>query len=288
MGAVAILAVVILLVVHFVSKKQTYQNKNEGNLVAVADTQNFYQKDSDGDGIYDWEEGLWGTDPNNKDTNGDGVSDGDEIKAQKEQIKKNNSNLTTDSTDDKNLNQTEIFARQLFSAASLAKQQGGLTPEALESFSNSFGSSIANSQIADPFSLKDIKLDNVSPQTYKADLAKAYGPYMQAQISGPESIYNYSQGDKTSKDKIIKLSQLYKDMSNSLLKVTTPYSAAGIELSMANNAAKLSIAFLNMINLEDDPVLAVVGFHQYEVYSVEMEKALDSLKNYFTSNGIIN
>ena len=38
-------------------------------------------RDTDGDGLKDWEESLWKTDPNNSDSDGDAVSDGDEIKA---------------------------------------------------------------------------------------------------------------------------------------------------------------------------------------------------------------
>ncbi len=35
--------------------------------------------DTDGDGLLDWEEALWGTDPKNKDTDRDGTSDGEEV-----------------------------------------------------------------------------------------------------------------------------------------------------------------------------------------------------------------
>ena len=35
--------------------------------------------DTDQDGLKDWEEVLWKTDPNNPDTDGDGVNDGDEV-----------------------------------------------------------------------------------------------------------------------------------------------------------------------------------------------------------------
>ncbi len=37
-------------------------------------------KDSDADGLKDWEEALWKTDPNNRDTDNDGTPDGQEIK----------------------------------------------------------------------------------------------------------------------------------------------------------------------------------------------------------------
>lgn len=36
-------------------------------------------KDPDGDGLKNWEETIWGTDPNNPDSDGDGVRDGDEV-----------------------------------------------------------------------------------------------------------------------------------------------------------------------------------------------------------------
>ena len=42
--------------------------------------ENKEQKDSDGDGLYDWQEVLYKTDLENKDTDGDGISDGDEVK----------------------------------------------------------------------------------------------------------------------------------------------------------------------------------------------------------------
>ena len=36
--------------------------------------------DADGDGLLNWEEALWGTDPDNPDTDGDSFSDGTEVK----------------------------------------------------------------------------------------------------------------------------------------------------------------------------------------------------------------
>ena len=41
--------------------------------------ENLITRDTDLDGVLDWEEGLWGTDPTKKDTNDDGVFDGVEI-----------------------------------------------------------------------------------------------------------------------------------------------------------------------------------------------------------------
>ena len=43
--------------------------------------------DSDRDGLKDWEERLWGTNPNNPDTDGDGAPDGQEIKLGRNPLK---------------------------------------------------------------------------------------------------------------------------------------------------------------------------------------------------------
>lgn len=43
--------------------------------------------DTDKDGLKDWEERLWGTDPNNPDTDGDGAQDGEEIRQNRDPLK---------------------------------------------------------------------------------------------------------------------------------------------------------------------------------------------------------
>jgi len=45
---------------------------------ALAANTTLAERDSDNDGLADWEEILWNTDPNNPDTDGDGVEDGEE------------------------------------------------------------------------------------------------------------------------------------------------------------------------------------------------------------------
>lgn len=47
----------------------------------------FAAKDTDGDGLKDWEEVLWGTDLNKGDTDGDGTKDNDEILAKRDPAK---------------------------------------------------------------------------------------------------------------------------------------------------------------------------------------------------------
>ena len=41
-------------------------------------------KDSDNDGLKDWEEVLWKTDPNNPDSDGDGMNDNEEVLSERD------------------------------------------------------------------------------------------------------------------------------------------------------------------------------------------------------------
>ena len=45
-------------------------------------------QDSDGDGLRDWEEALWRTDPQNSDSDGDGTPDGEEIRRNRDPLKR--------------------------------------------------------------------------------------------------------------------------------------------------------------------------------------------------------
>ncbi len=52
-------------------------------------------KDTDKDGLKDWEEALWKTDPSNPDTDGDGSSDGEEVQGDRNPIRKGPDDLLT-------------------------------------------------------------------------------------------------------------------------------------------------------------------------------------------------
>lgn len=75
-GFLIIAIVILALGVFFYT---TRSNSGEGNLVSLEERQDLEQMDTDGDGLSDWEESLWGTSINNPDTDGDGTNDGDEV-----------------------------------------------------------------------------------------------------------------------------------------------------------------------------------------------------------------
>lgn len=88
--------------------------------------------DSDGDGLKDWEEALWKTDPNKSDTDGDGTPDGEEIAKNRNPLKAApNDELTakdikplTPYKDIASANPSEAFAQNFLTNFITLKQQG--------------------------------------------------------------------------------------------------------------------------------------------------------------------
>jgi hypothetical protein len=75
-----IVAVSIGAVWHFVAQEELEPpNQNTSSTKKTVAIEQIAQKDTDGDGLLDWEETLWGTDPKNPDTDGDGIGDNEEI-----------------------------------------------------------------------------------------------------------------------------------------------------------------------------------------------------------------
>ncbi|MFY9462505.1 MAG: hypothetical protein WAP51_04885 [Candidatus Sungiibacteriota bacterium] len=73
-------------------------------------------RDSDQDGLKDWEEKIYGTDPNNPDTDGDGAPDGEEIKGGRNPLKPGpDDKLSIPLPSVENENKTQEIANELIS-----------------------------------------------------------------------------------------------------------------------------------------------------------------------------
>lgn len=280
-GLVLLVVGLILLISFLFSRKTSYQNKNKGKDLTTSEDLGLYTLDSDSDGVYDWEEGLWGTNSRDDDSDDDGIPDGDEISIRKKNLQAENGVDGNNLENEDDLTQTEVFARQFIATASLVDQSGGLTPEALSGFSSSLKSSIEGATIKDPFTLINMKLGSVTPEQYKKSLELAFADYLAANKMDLEIIFNYSQGVAGMDKEVATLIKLYSDLSNKLLNTEAPHGAAGPHLGMVNNSSKVAIALMNIEKLDSDPLLSMIGLKQYKEYAAALEKNITSLNEYF-------
>ena len=137
--ALVIAVLIILTVLLF----KYINNKNDNNTIITTSTSTSEKWvdniDSDGDGLPDWQETLYGTDKNNADTDGDGTNDGQEIKDGRDPLKANTSTTTipndktetvlpeekTSTTSQKTITQTDMLALNLLSDINYSKDASG-------------------------------------------------------------------------------------------------------------------------------------------------------------------
>lgn len=85
--SVAVAIIIITVIINY-SKSNTTKYNND-NLVTSNASSSVLTIDSDSDGLPDWKEVLYGTDPHKADTDGDGTPDGEEIALGRDPLKPN-------------------------------------------------------------------------------------------------------------------------------------------------------------------------------------------------------
>jgi hypothetical protein len=273
-----ILSIVIALGVIFIFswikdlKKTSVQTKIVAETLNNTKQKEFLALDTDGDGLKDWEEALWKTDPNNPDTDGDGTNDFDEIKAGRDPLKPNTAKPGEEPNDIipdeiikaekkmvddfQKLPTADKVARMLMSQV-VAVTKVGQTPSQAEL--NYIVSNTLNQipEIAfEPYLLADISIlpntTNENVKQYANDLAKNFleNPYFSKQIKNKSfDIYGLAEvntlvmavmeDQKTEKSKLA-LSELssitksYFSLIINLLKIKVPKDLALDHLDLVN------------------------------------------------------
>ena len=308
--AIGSISVVVLAVVFvFLQKTQTQrgerlaQNGGQGNLAAYTpDLNTLTERDSDGDGLKDWEEVLWKTDPHKKDTDGDGTSDYDEVMAGRDPTIpgpndkiKTPENATSTSATNENLTATERLGREFF-ANFLAAQQSGI-PMTEESMQENMQTLVANTASllnTRKYTTADIVIISDSNK----DALKTYGNAL------GEIALRYTPKNDPGENEITVLNTAVQNKKYAELEKLDPRIGAAtktldgaIALPTPQNIASLHIHLLNAMSgykemlsgiraAENDPVRALIALGNYQKDLVAFAGALRDIGRYFKKQGI--
>ena len=284
-----IVLVVIIFMIFFMSssgenfitgdKKENSALKIENQTII-----SLIQNDSDGDGIADWEEALWGTDKNKKITFND-MPDATYIENKKKELK------IEQSINETKLTETEKFAREFFSSYSAMKSSGQIDSDTINSFSNALGQKIVNPALIDYYKETDVKtstLDNVATkQKYYQDMQNLFKSYQSVGLGDELDIIskglasNSASGTTDNTDQYSRLSIIanaYQDFAKKIMEMSVPSSLAQYHLQIANSSNNTGISVANMEKIIDDPIVGLSGLSQYQKYSDDLVKAVADLE----------
>ena len=287
LSVIIVLAVVIFVIFFMSSSGENFITGDKSDSALKIENQtivDLIQNDSDGDGIADWEEALWGTDKNKKITFND-MPDATYIQNKKKELK------IEQSVNETKLTETEKFAREFFSSYSAMKSSGQIDSDTINSFSNALGQKIVNPSLIDYYKETDIKtsaLDNfATKQKYYQDMQNLFKSYQsvglgdELDIISKELASNSANGTAGNIDQDSKLSTIanaYQDFAKKIMEMSVPSSFVQYHLQIANTSNNTGISVSSMGKIIDDPIVGLSGLSQYQKYSDDLVKAVANLE----------
>ncbi|MCK4918427.1 MAG: hypothetical protein KAS02_01420 [Candidatus Pacebacteria bacterium] len=298
LGVVFLFLIIFTIFNYYKNSKLEYISPTE-NIITTKITEEIIQKDSDNDGLKDWEEILWETDPNNPDTDDDGMNDNDEILNERDPLvkgvgdinkiisKKEESLQTTQTT----LTQTDILAREIFMSYVALKQNDALGTQEQEDLIQSITFDKLNFEPElNYISLNDL---NIIKDSSQESLQKYATELNQILSKNPElrddNIILKEALDNDSPKILEEIKSniiFYEKFIDDLVKTETPVVLQDKHLILINLLKKMIVNSSQLTQVFEDPVLALIGAKQYYETVEEIINISAEIGEFFKQNNI--
>ncbi len=238
-------------------------------------------KDSNGNGIADWEERLWGLDPTVATTNG--VSN-------KTIIEEKRRSLQTQDGQEGELNETDRLARELFGFTSAVGQENAIDKSSLSALAIKLGQESATPETIPVYTIKNITTIQTNRKNlvaYEKNLSSILSSYNTTLPEIDVFITTIQTGDYSALDGFDKTISFYSGLAKKLSKIAVPVGVAQYHLDITNSVAGIGTSFEKMKLLEDNGINALVGLSEYRFHDQKLTAAIERLTAYFTQYGIL-
>jgi hypothetical protein len=300
-------AVLILSLIVYFNNKDNSAERIEGSGVNIsAGVETFdptaFELDSDGDGLRDWEESLWGTDKDNPDTDGDGTNDGDEVVLGRDPLLPGPDDIleATETPsykriDTENLSTTEAFERDYYKGIAQLSSEGQLNNETLETFILGLTQEyVVNAQIKLDYKESDLSITSDPSITFAKDygnrlgaVANTYGEIdfekelatIQSFVES-EGVLGVAELDAIAKE--------YTKAKEGLSQIgTVPFALSGAHLNILNGVSAIENALAGMkANLVSDPLKSMIYLSHYQQGIILIAQGSQEIIEYFEGRNI--
>lgn len=271
LAAVGLFFGIRAIIIYFHNKKELAKVPSK---ILVKD---LVQKDTNENGIPDWEESLWGLDPTK-----DGPENKAVIIAKREELSKTaESDMILGNEPSK---ETENLSKELFAVIISLQESGNLDENAMKEISNAIGEKIVPSPIPDIYKENMIitrAATEKSLNDYYEAFKKLVDKYADKDI-GNELIF-ISQGVKNNDPQAVSVvsdvALAYRAFGKELSKVPVPDSIAEYHLQLANDYEKVAQSIEGLAVLLDDPIIGMKSLINYKKYNDELVNNIQNISD---------
>lgn len=263
-------------------------------------------KDSDGDGLPDWAEALYGTSATNADTRGLGMTDGEAV-AQGIIVPKAVTDLSVDTSAGGAIIDPELpsapaegtltaaFARSFFTIYmdALKRTGGNLSDSDMNDIAQrslaTLSSSIARAP--DFKSPRDIGVLGSGAEAMRQFATSAEAVMAANKHDGTKSELLYLQdaakdGDMTALPHILSIAKAYRGSAAGIAALPVPRELAPADLALVNALARISEMASDFAKVESDPLATMLALQQYPDAVVALADAFINLAEVYKTAGV--
>lgn len=284
---VALLGVVSYGVYLLVQKNRPQKSSNDSNITLVdLDRSTETALDSDGDGLFDWEENLWPElNPHNADSDSDGVSDYDYIRQKKRDLE---SELGIDNEFIESISEMDRLGQGLYLTLSELAADGEMQDGDKAVLVEDLVAHVENLNLGKRIYTKnDFSIvGNTIPArlNYKSEIADLTERYPMP-ISDFDLILSTASDFELvqSQDEISRLKTKYEKYASTLLTIMVPLDIAPQHIELTNIATQMSGIFENLSRDPEnvDDLVSLSALVQSEELFERAQKVFSDLGTYF-------
>ena len=267
-------------------------------------------RDSNGDGLPDWQKVLYGIPLNATSTDyfNLGMTDGEAVArglivpkaiadipvATSSSLKMGDYGLPPPPAED---TLTAVFAKSFLTLYVAAKQNNGgadLSPADTQTVVDETLNAISGSLIAAPDfkSAADIKVSGGGPSALRSFAADAEAILKKnatnATMSDLQYLNAYVQNnDATALVHLGALAKAYRNSAAGLAQLTVPSELAAVDLAIVNSIMRLGEIYNDFSRIDTDPLAAMFALQQYPQTELNAEHAFTTLANAYAAAGIV-
>jgi len=255
-------------------------------------------KDSDTDGLPDWEEALYGTDPHNPDSFKLGMTDGEAV-AKGLIVPKAIADIpiatSTPNTSDNTL--TDAFTQNFFTLYLAEKQANGgndLTSDQASALADQVMNQLSQTiaPTADFKTMADIEVSGTGPDALRAFAIAAEAVLKSNTSDATMSEIEYFQSavendDTTALTHLTSLATAYRKSAVGLSVLPVPEELAADDLAIMNAIMRLSEIDNDFARVTIDPLAAMLALQQYRQTELAAEQAFTALANTYIAEGVV-